>query len=107
MVAEHLSVFDELAYFLANLSPKKVLTYKASAKAQARVNYLLEKNRTVGLTTEDKAEMERHMAVEHIVRLAKRKHFKKSLPNEYLYLSCHQTISEGKGWSSLRILVVF
>lgn len=77
MVLEYQSVYDDLAQFLASLSPRRVIAYKATAKAQARVNELLEKNRTVGLTAEENAEMERHMTVEHIVRLAKAKALQK------------------------------
>lgn len=77
MVLEYNSVYDELAYFLASLSPRRVLAYKASPQAQARVNFLLEKNKTVGLTEAENAEMERHMTVEHIVRLAKAKALQK------------------------------
>ena len=43
------------------------------ATVQARVNQLLEKNRTTGLTADEETEMERYMTVEHIVRLAKAK----------------------------------
>lgn len=73
MVAASSSVYDELAYFLASLSPKRVLAYKASLKAQDRVRQLVEKNKTAELTSEENAEMERYMVVEHIVRLAKAK----------------------------------
>ena len=73
MVLEYNSVYDELAHFLASLSPRRVLAYKASPKAQTRVNDLLAKSNTVGLTHEENAEMERYMTVEHIVRLAKAK----------------------------------
>lgn len=77
MTAEYNSVYDELAFFLASLSPRKVLAYKASPKAQERVTLLLEKNRIEGLTTEENSEMERYMTVEHIVRLAKAKALQK------------------------------
>ena len=73
MIAENLSIFDELAYFLASLSPKKVLTYKASPKAQERVNFLIDKNKKSGLSTTENEEMERYMVVEHIIQLAKAK----------------------------------
>ncbi len=73
MVLEYNSVYDELAIFLASLSPRKVLAYKSSAKAQERVSILLDKNSKVGLTSDENAEMERYMTVEHIVRLAKAK----------------------------------
>jgi hypothetical protein len=71
MVVEYNSVYDELAYFLASLSPRKVLQYKASPKAQERVNVLLEKNKNGALSDEENAEMERYMTLEHIIRLAK------------------------------------
>jgi hypothetical protein len=77
MVLEYNSVYDDLAQFLASLSPRRVIAYKATPKAQARVHQLLEKNKTVGLTAEENAEMERHMTVEHIVRLAKAKALQK------------------------------
>jgi hypothetical protein len=73
MVLEYNSVYDELAIFLASLSPRKVVAYKASTKAQERVDFLLKKNVTGGLSSMENAEMERYMTVEHIVRLAKAK----------------------------------
>jgi hypothetical protein len=77
VAANYQSVYDELAYFLASLSPRKVLAYKVSEKTQLRVNQLLEKNKTLGLSEEENAEMERHLTVEHIVRLAKAKALQK------------------------------
>ena len=73
MIAEYNSVYDELAYFLASLSPRRVIAYKSSPKAQERVNHLLQKNKDSGLNSDENAEMERYMTVEHIVRLAKAK----------------------------------
>ena len=77
MVAAYNSVYDELAYFLASLSPRRVIAYKASPKSQARVNVLIEKNKISGLSEAENAEMERFMTVEHIVRLAKAKALQK------------------------------
>lgn len=77
MVAENLSIFDELAYFLASLSPKKVLTYRVSTKAQERVNYLIDKNKKSGLSNTENEEMERYMVFEHIIQLAKAKAIQK------------------------------
>ncbi len=77
MVAEYLSIYDELAYFLASLSPKKVLAYKVSSKAQERVNFLIAKNKETGLSSAENTEMERYMVVEHIVQLAKAKAMQK------------------------------
>lgn len=82
MVLEYNSVYDELAIFLASLSPRKVLAYKASSKAQERVAVLLDKNSKIGLTTDENAEIERYMTVEHIVRLAKAKAIQKLNANQ-------------------------
>jgi hypothetical protein len=77
MVLEHNSVYDEFAYFLASLSPRRVVSYQSSAKSQTRVAFLIEKNKNEGLSAEESAEMERFMAIEHIVRLAKSKALQK------------------------------
>ena len=72
-----IQVFDELAFFLASLSPRRVITYKSSIKSQERVTTLIEKNKTDGLTKEENSEMERFMTVEHIVLLTKAKALQK------------------------------
>ncbi len=77
MIAENLSIFDELAYFLASLSPKKVLTYRASPKAQERVTFLINKNKISELSAAENEEMERYMVFEHIIQLAKAKAIQK------------------------------
>lgn len=71
MIAEISPVLDDFAEFLSKLAPRKVLDYKASPKAQERVNFLLEKNRSSSLTPEEQKEMGYHMMIEHIVRVAK------------------------------------
>lgn len=71
------SAYEDLAQFLAGLSPRKILAYRVSNRTQERVNYLLEKNATTGLTDDENTEMAQYMAVEHIVRLAKAKALQK------------------------------
>lgn len=73
MTAEPVLVFEELAQFLANLSPRKVIAFKTSKKSQERVGYLLDKNQERGLSVEENKEMEQYMLIEHIVQLAKAK----------------------------------
>jgi SpoU rRNA methylase family enzyme len=73
MTAEPVLVFEEIAQFLASLSPRKVLAFKTSKKSQARVSYLLDKNKGHGLNAEESREMEQYMLIEHIVQLAKAK----------------------------------
>jgi SpoU rRNA methylase family enzyme len=73
MTAEPVIVFEELAQFLANLSPSKVLAFKTSKKSQERVSFLLSKNSSRELSIEENKEMEQYMLIEHIVQLAKAK----------------------------------
>lgn len=77
MSPKYNSAYDELAQFLASLSPRKVLAFKASPKSQMRVEELLKKNSTTGLTDEENDEMDQYMAIEHIVRLAKARAFQR------------------------------
>jgi hypothetical protein len=71
MVAQISPALDDFAAFLAKLAPRKLLDYKASPKAQERVNLLLAKNKADSLTPDEQEEMGYHMMIEHIVRLAK------------------------------------
>jgi hypothetical protein len=71
MTAQVSPVLDDFAEFLAKLAPRKLLDYKASPKAQERLNFLLEKNKAAGLTAEEEDEMGYYMMIEHLVRLAK------------------------------------
>jgi hypothetical protein len=59
---------------LADLpTPEQVLALRPSADLQTRINSLLEKNRTEGLTSEEQREWGQYEYLEHIVRLAKAK----------------------------------
>ena len=71
MAVQVFPALDEFAEFLAKLAPRKLLEYKASPKVQERLNALLEKNKTIGLTPEEEEEMNSCMLIEHLVRLAK------------------------------------
>lgn len=69
------SFYDELDEVLERLTdsprPEEVLSLRPSPKLQSRLSYLLEKNRTEGLSEVEEREWERYEAVEHKVRLAK------------------------------------
>src|SRR5690242_16629257 len=63
---------SEVLELLATLpSPEETLALRPSAKLQARMTELLEKNRTSGLTPEEREEMRHYEYAEHLVRLAK------------------------------------
>ncbi len=64
----------EVLEFLASLpSPEEILSLRPSRNLQSRIQELLEKNRSTGLTTEEEDEWERYEYLEHLVRLAKAK----------------------------------
>jgi hypothetical protein len=66
------AVFEELLELLAeSADAKRILAFRLSAEAQARLDELLEKNRRGALTDEDGAELDEFERVEHVVRLLK------------------------------------
>lgn len=52
-------------------TPEQILSIQPSATFQKRTNDPLQKNRTEGLSSREEAELERHLTLEHLVRLAK------------------------------------
>ena len=65
---------EEVVEILAGLpSPEEVLALHPSAQMSERTSALLKKNRSEGLTEDEKAEWEAIMRVEHLVRIAKAK----------------------------------
>ncbi len=71
MVVQSLNIYDELAELLASMDSDKVLRFHASKAAQDRLEVLLEQNKAGQLSELEVQELEKFMAVEHIVRLAK------------------------------------
>mgnify|MGYP001375945341 CR=1 FL=1 len=66
-----LNVYDEIAAFMASMNPKKVIEFKPSQKSQQRLDSLLDKQKSSGLTTEEKNELEHYLIVNRIIGLAK------------------------------------
>jgi hypothetical protein len=52
-------------------SPQQILGLQPSSEMQARVSMLLDKSKEGGLSSQEEAELERYLVVEHLVRLAK------------------------------------
>ena len=64
--------FEEMLDFLASgPSPEKIVAFKVSPAAQARLEELLEKNRLEGLTDDEAAELDVYSQVNHILILLK------------------------------------
>lgn len=72
----------EVLEFLAELpAPAEILALRPSAEMQVRVTELLDKNRTVGLTTAEAREWEQYEYLEHLVRVAKAKAYARLYPS--------------------------
>jgi hypothetical protein len=68
----------EVLEVLAGLpSPEAILTLRPSATLRQRLSDLLEKNHTEGLSTIEREEWEQYQYLEHLVRLAKAKAYRK------------------------------
>ena len=67
----NLGVYDEIAVFMASMNPEKVIAFKASPSAQERLDYLLDKQKTSGLTPDERTEIEHYLIINRIIGLAK------------------------------------
>ncbi len=64
--------YEELIDFIAaGTKPDDVIAYEPSQAAKERVANLIHKEKTDGLTPEEKSELDNYMQLEHIMRLTK------------------------------------
>jgi len=67
-----LKAYDEIIEFIASgTSPGSVITFKPSESAKIRVEELIFREKTAGLSTDEKSELDLYMQLEHLMRLAK------------------------------------
>jgi hypothetical protein len=64
----YLEIIDFIA---AGTTPETVIQFKPSPEAERRVSDLIEKEKDTGLSTEEKAELDHFLELEHILRMAK------------------------------------
>ena len=70
-MTNNISVYDEVATFMASMNPKKVAAFKPSKANQERLDFLLDKQKEEGLTPEEKSEVEHYLIINRIIGLAK------------------------------------
>jgi hypothetical protein len=63
--------YIEIVDFIAGNNPEAVAHFRPSADAQQRVMDLIEREKEVGLSADDKSELDHYMELEHILRMAK------------------------------------
>ena len=65
-------VYEELVDFIARGSdPSSVVAFRPSEEARARVADLIAREKTSGLTPDEKCELDSYLQLEHLMRLAK------------------------------------
>jgi hypothetical protein len=65
------SVYNEVAMMIADLNPSKVINFKASESSVRQLQSLLEKNRESNLTVDESHQLDRLLALEQLISLAK------------------------------------
>ena len=75
LLAERSSDFQDenaiMELLTSQPTPEQVLAIRPSPELQARVSELLDQNKQGKLSRQEEAELERHLTLEHLVRLAK------------------------------------
>ena len=67
-----MTAYQEAIEFLAQgMTPQELLAFRPSAGASARLEWLIQKEKSEGLLTEEREELERAMEVERVLSLAK------------------------------------
>ena len=67
----NLSIYDEIAAFVASMNPEKVVAFKPSKANQARLDWLLDKQKAQGLSEAERSELEHCLIINRIISLAK------------------------------------
>ena len=64
--------YQEVIEFIASgTTPKNVIAFRPSAASKERVESLIQRKKTTGLSREEDSELEHYMQLEHLMRLAK------------------------------------
>jgi ATP phosphoribosyltransferase regulatory subunit HisZ len=66
-----MQAYEEIAEFIATRIPGEVATFKLSQEARERVRDLLQREKTTGLSSQEKAELDHYEHAEHLMSLAK------------------------------------
>ena len=66
------NAFAEIVNFIAaGTTPESVVAFQPSEESKERVEDLIFREKTIGLSPEEKRELDHYMEIEHIMRLAK------------------------------------
>lgn len=63
--------FEIIDFIASGTTPEAVARFRPSSEAQQRVAELMERQKACGLSSEEQAELDHFMELEHILRMAK------------------------------------
>jgi len=64
--------YEEIVDFIAaGTNPGSVIAFKPSDAVKARVAYLIDREKTAGLSPDEESELDHYSQIEHLMRLAK------------------------------------
>ena len=67
-----MKVYEEVIEFIAaETNPKALVTFQPSNEAKERIANLIHLEKTVGISPDEKSELDHYMQLEHLMRLAK------------------------------------
>jgi hypothetical protein len=70
-MTSQLTIYDEIASFLASLSAEKVIAYQLPEGMKLRLSNLIEKQQIENLSETERREVEHHLVINNIISLAK------------------------------------
>ena len=60
-------VYDEVIEFIASSSPQNVIAFRPSEEAKARVADLIFREKSEGLSEDEKSELDHYLQIEHLM----------------------------------------
>lgn len=64
--------YEEIIDFIAGgITPGKIVAFRPSEASKIRVNELIQRTKTVGLSAEERSELNHYLQLEHLMRLTK------------------------------------
>lgn len=64
--------YEEIVDFIAaGTTPDAVARFEASQETKSRVEHLIYKEKTTGLSSDETSELDHYLKIEHLMRLAK------------------------------------
>lgn len=63
--------YDEVIEFIASSSPQSVIAFRPSEEAKGRLADLILREKTEGLSQDEKSELDHSLQIEHLIRRAK------------------------------------